>query len=116
MRRTAAALILPSACAVIAAVAPTAAAAHGNHAPVGDSSAGEPGSYSIELSELNGSGSSGVAVLTLAEDGSLTVNVEAQGMVPGQPHAQHVHGDSSLKRDFTCPTQEADADGDGIVN
>jgi hypothetical protein len=115
MRRTAAVLLLPTVCAVMAATAP-AAAAHGNHAPAGDTSAGEPGSYSIELGELNGSGSSGVAVLTLAEDGSLTVNIEAQGMVPGQPHAQHIHGDSSLDRDFTCPTQDADVDGDGIVN
>jgi hypothetical protein len=97
------------------AMAPSAAA-HGSHPPAGDSSAGEPGSYSIELAELNGSGSSGVALLTLADDGSLTVNIEAQGMVPGQPHAQHVHGDSSLERDFTCPTQDADANGDGIVN
>jgi hypothetical protein len=115
MRRTTAGLIAPAACALIAATA-TSAAAHGNHGPAGDSSAGEPGSYSIELGELNGSSSSGVAVLTLAEDGSLTVNIEAEGMVPGQPHAQHIHGDSSLERDFTCPTQDADANGDGIVN
>jgi hypothetical protein len=115
MRRTAPVLLLPVACAVLAATTPTAAA-HGNHTPAGDSTAGEPGSYSIELGELNGSGSTGVAVLTLAEDGSLTVNIEARGMVPGQPHAQHVHGDSSLERDFTCPTQDADIDGDGIVN
>ena len=115
MRRTTALLAMPAACALMVAMAPSAAA-HGNHPPAGDSSAGEPGSYSIELAELNGSGSSGVAVLTLADDGSLTVNIEAQGMVPGQPHAQHVHGDSSLERDFTCPTQDADANGDGIVN
>lgn len=115
MRRTAALLAMSAACALMVAMAPSAAA-HGSHPPAGDSSAGEPGSYSIELAELNGSGSSGVAVLTLADDGSLTVNIEAQGMVPGQPHAQHVHGDSSLERDFTCPTQDADANGDGIVN
>jgi hypothetical protein len=115
MRRAAAALVLPATCALMAVLAPSAAA-HGNHSPIGDSSAGEPGSYSIELGELNGSGGSGVAVLTLAEDGSLTVNVEAQGMVPDQPHAQHVHGDSSLERDFTCPTPDADVDGDGIIN
>jgi hypothetical protein len=115
MRRTAAALIVPAACALITATAPVASA-HGDHTPAGDSSAAEPGSYSIELAELNGSGSSGVAVLTLADDGSLTVNIEAQGMVPGQPHAQHVHGDSGLERDFTCPTQDADVDGDGIIN
>jgi hypothetical protein len=116
MRRTAAVLLPPAVFAVFAVTAP-AAAAHGNHTPaVGDSSAGEPGSYSIELGELNGSGASGVAALTLAKDGSLTVSIEAQGLVPGQPHAQHIHGDSSLERDFTCPTQDADADGDGIVN
>jgi hypothetical protein len=115
MRRAAALLVVPAACALIAVTAPSAVA-HGNHSATGDTSAGEPGSYSIELAELNGSGASGVAVLTLAEDGSLTVNVEAQGMVPIQPHAQHVHGDSSLERDFSCPTPDADADGDGIVN
>jgi hypothetical protein len=114
MRRTAVALVLPAAGALIAATA-LSAAAHGNHGPAGDSSAGDPASYSIELRELNGSGSSGVAVLTFAEDGSLTVNVEAEGMVPGQPHAQHVHGDRSLERDFTCPTQDADVDGDGVA-
>ena len=116
MRRTAALLAMPAVCAVLLATAPSAAAHGTTHASAGDSSAGEPGSYSIDLAELNGSGSSGVAVLTLAEDGSLTVNIEAQGMVPGQPHAQHIHGDSSLERDFTCPTPDADANGDGIVN
>ena len=115
MRRSAVLLAVPAMVAVAMATA-APAAAHGGHAPVGDTTAGEPGSYSIELSELNGSGSFGVAVLTLAADGSLTVNIEVQGMVPGQPHAQHIHGDSSLERDFTCPTQAADADGDGIVN
>jgi hypothetical protein len=115
MRRTTAALIVPAICALIATAAP-AAAAHGNHAPTGDSSAGEPGSYSIDLGELNGSGSGGVAVLTLAEDGNLTVNIEAKGMVPRQPHAQHIHGGASLRRDFTCPTQAADVDGNGIVD
>ena len=48
MRRTTALLGMPAACALMVAMAPSAAA-HGSHPPAGDSSAGEPGSYSIEL-------------------------------------------------------------------
>ncbi|CAO0835200.1 hypothetical protein GCM10010298_76710 [Streptomyces microflavus] len=43
-----------------------------------------------------------------------TVKIEAQGLVPGQPHAQHIHG-STDGHDFRCPDRSADKDGDGIV-
>ena len=103
---------MPAACALMVAMAPLAAA----HAPAGGRLQRRRTGQLQHRARRAKRQRIGVAVLTLADDGSLTVNIEAQGMVPGQPHAQHVHGDSSLERDFTCPTQDADANGDGIVN
>ena len=71
-------------------------------------------SYQVELGALNGSGSTGTAVLTL--DGNvLNVKIDSKGLVPGAPHAQHLHGSTDLAMDFHCPTTAADADGSGIV-
>ncbi|MCC5037104.1 CHRD domain-containing protein [Streptomyces sp. WAC 00631] len=72
-----------------------------------------PQGFQIDLSQLNNSGASGTAMLSL--DGTeLTVKIESQGLTPGQPHAQHIHG-STEGHDFTCPDITADKDGDGIV-
>ncbi|WP_063932670.1 hypothetical protein [Jiangella alkaliphila] len=91
--------------------------AHEGHSgSTGDTSEGEAGDYSITLGSLNDSGAGGSAVITLADNGDLTVNIEATGLVPNQPHAQHIHGATDLQQDFTCPTGDADADGDGIVS
>lgn len=71
-------------------------------------------SYQVDLRQLNDSGARGTAQLTL--DGrQLTVKIEAQGLVPGQPHAQHIHG-STTGHEFTCPDASADKNGDGIVS
>lgn len=115
MRRTAALLALPAVVVLAATVtaSPAAAQDHNEH---GDTSQGEPGEHSIALEPLNESGAGGTAVLTLTEDGSLEISIEADGLAPGQPHAQHIHGDTDLTQDFTCPGPEADADGDGFVN
>jgi hypothetical protein len=68
-----------------------------------------------KLVELNDSGASGAATLTATDDGALKVVIRSQGLVPGVPHAQHVHG-SGHGGHFTCPTvKEADTDGDGIL-
>ncbi|MFI5755882.1 hypothetical protein [Streptomyces sp. NPDC051569] len=69
--------------------------------------------YQIDLEQLNDSGASGTAMLSLDGD-KLTVKIEASGLVPGQPHAQHIHG-STDGHDFHCPDASADKDGDGIV-
>ncbi|MBB5790362.1 hypothetical protein [Jiangella mangrovi] len=116
MRRVHIWLAAPAALALsLGAAAP--ALAHGEHvAAAGDTSEGEPGDYSITLGALNDSGAGGSAVITLAENGDLTVNIEATGLVPNQPHAQHIHGASDRQQDFVCPTGDADADGDGIVS
>ena len=68
-----------------------------------------------ELVEQNGSGVSGSATLTATEDGGLRVSIRSRGLVPGQPHAQHLHG-SAGGGHYRCPTvQENDEDGDGYL-
>jgi len=68
-----------------------------------------------ELSESNDSGVTGTAELTATDDGGLRVVIHARGLVPRQPHAQHIHGSSEGGHHFMCPTMEADADGDGLL-
>ena len=72
-------------------------------------------SVNVMLEELNGSGASGTGTLTVTSDGDLRIHLETQGMTPGMPHAQHIHGDVS-GQDFFCPTMAADANGDGQVS
>ena len=74
----------------------------------------EDASYSIELESLNDSGATGIALLVL-DGNDLTVTIESDGLVPGQPHAQHIHGMPTLDVDYMCPTSADDANGDGIV-
>ena len=45
-----------------------------------------------KLVEQNGSGVSGTASLTALDNGGLKVVIHSKGLVPGQPHAQHIHG------------------------
>ncbi|MGP3925898.1 hypothetical protein [Streptomyces sp. 8N616] len=71
-------------------------------------------SHQIDLKPLNDSGATGTVWLSL-EGQEMTVKVEAEGLVPGQPHAQHLHG-STDGHDFQCPDESADKDGDGIIN
>ncbi|MER7037763.1 hypothetical protein [Streptomyces microflavus] len=107
--RLAALFVLPAAL-TLGVAAP--ALAHEGH-PAGTTKAAEGDTYQIDLEQLNGSGASGAALVSLEGD-KLTVKIEAQGLVPGQPHAQHIHG-STDGHDFRCPDRSADKDGDGIV-
>ncbi|MFE7277258.1 hypothetical protein [Streptomyces sp. NPDC057623] len=70
--------------------------------------------YQIDLEQLNDSGSKGTVMLS-ARGQELTVWIKSEGMVPGQPSAQHLHG-STEGHDFVCPDDSADKDGDGILN
>ncbi|MFD3555850.1 hypothetical protein [Streptomyces goshikiensis] len=70
--------------------------------------------YQIDLAQLNNSGSRGTVMLTL-NGTQLTVQIESEGMVPGQPSAQHLHG-STNGHDFHCPDASDDTDGDGILS
>jgi LPXTG-motif cell wall-anchored protein len=69
--------------------------------------------FSAELQVLNGSGATGTALLSLDGD-MLTVTIEATGLSPNVPHAQHIHGE--LGADNSCPPPEADTDGDGFIS
>ncbi|MGW7436941.1 hypothetical protein [Streptomyces sp. NPDC054849] len=70
--------------------------------------------YQIDLAQLNESGSRGTVMLNL-KGNQLTVQIESEGMVPGQPSAQHLHG-STKGHDFHCPDASDDTNRDGILN
>src|SRR5689334_3192616 len=72
------------------------------------------GSVAVRLDPAKGSDATGVATLTPTADGGLTVEITGRNMVPNMPHAQHIHGDLS-GHEFVCPTDDADADGDGYI-
>jgi len=72
-------------------------------------------SVKAKLVEQNGSGVTGTVTLTALDDGGLNVVIRSKGLVPGQPHAQHIHG-SAHGGHFSCPTVEKnDKDGDGVL-
>lgn len=68
-----------------------------------------------KITQVNKSGASGTATLTATDDGRLTVEIHTKGLVPGQPHAQHIHGSVGGHTHFMCPTLANDKDGDGIL-
>lgn len=80
-------------------------------------------SFRAQLNELNGSGASGTAWVTVSGD-TLTVRIEATGLVANMPHLRHIHGKldgnsnagSSGIALSKCPTPPADTDGDGIIS
>jgi hypothetical protein len=67
------------------------------------------------LKPLNGSGAGGTVRLTAGSDGSLTVVIHSHGLVPGQPHAQHIHGSLDGRGHFMCPSMKNDTNGDGVL-
>lgn len=71
--------------------------------------------YTVNLSELNNSGVSGTATLTLMGD-KLEVHIQASGLEPNMPHPQHIHGFEKNNKNSTCPTMAADMNRDGLVD
>ncbi len=74
--------------------------------------------YEGTLAELNGSGGSGSATVTIADDGeTMTIDLSATGLNLDGPHAMHLHGivegDDVLAS--SCPTMADDTDGDGTL-
>ena len=68
-----------------------------------------------KLVEQNDSGATGTVSLTATADGGLKVVIRSQGLVPGQPHAQHIHGSTGGGHSM-CPTlKKNDTDGDGVL-
>ena len=71
--------------------------------------------YATEFTALNNSGVHAHALLFLdKEDQTLTVHIRAEGLEPGQVHAQHIHGFAN-DMDAKTPTILQDDDLDGIV-
>ena len=72
-------------------------------------------SVTADLRPVNDSGVVGTATLTATDAGELTVVIRARGLLPGQPHAQHVHGSIGSEH-FMCPSMENDTNGDGVLS
>ncbi|GHA78590.1 CHRD domain-containing protein [Pontibacter akesuensis] len=70
--------------------------------------------YTVNLNELNNSGVSGTATLTLMGD-KLEVHIQASGLEPNKLHPQHIHGFVENNRNATCPDMSSDMDGDGLI-
>lgn len=65
--------------------------------------------------ETTGSDATGTATLTVTDD-TLTIHIDATGTPAGIMHLQHFHGFPEGDETSTCPSAEADANGDGIVD
>ena len=97
-----------SALAGLAIAAPMALSISPAHADEGDA-------VTMRLDSMKGSTATGTATLTETKDGGLTVVVNAKNMVPGMPHAQHIHGDTTGAMKH-CPAPSADKDGNGFIS
>lgn len=83
------------------------------------SAAHEGTSYEGTLSELNASGGSGDAYITVSEDGeTFEVAVNATGLNLDGPHAMHIHGvlEGDEIQASACPTMDDDANDDGVLD
>ncbi len=76
--------------------------------------AGADTTVTAHLEESNDSGVTGTASLTATDSGGLRVVIHADGLVPGLPHAQHIHG-SAGGGHYMCPSEANDTDGDGLL-
>jgi hypothetical protein len=80
--------------------------------------AGTPGwadtTVTARLEGSNHSGVTGTATLTATDSGGLRVVIHSRGLVPGIPHAQHIHGAMGGGH-FMCPSAADDTDGDGLL-
>lgn len=69
--------------------------------------------YTADLNALNETGADGTATITVTGT-QLTVEIQATGLSPNLPHAQHLHG--AFDKEHVCPPPSADTDGDGFVS
>jgi LPXTG-motif cell wall-anchored protein len=81
----------------------------------GPASAAESGSGQADLAPItaNGVHGSGTAMVWVKDD-VLTVQYKASGLVPGMPHAAHIH--YAADSQHMCPTIKDDKNGDGHIN
>ncbi len=75
-------------------------------------------SYSLRAvqdSSVANSRAMGTTRVKALPNGKVQVNVEADGLAPGVPHAMHLHGVDGPATDQGCPGPAADTDMDGYV-
>lgn len=78
-------------------------------------------SFSTSFTQINGTGASGTAMLTVNADAtSLLVQIMATGLETGGPHLAHIHGlfsevTTGTPVNSTTPTLAEDSDGDGFI-
>ena len=70
----------------------------------------------VQSSSVPGSAASGSTRITALPNGKVRVQVTADGLAPGLPHAMHLHGVAGPDADMGCPGPDADTDGDGSVS
>lgn len=73
----------------------------------------EERSLTVDLEALNGSGVTGTATVTVNEDNSVTVSVEAEGVEAGEVHPQHIHGFADAHENAVCPTEASRDQNEG---
>ncbi len=73
------------------------------------------GPVKVRLDPTKRSHAHGWAKLVPTSNDGLKVWIHTTGLVPNQPHAQHIHGDTSGKH-FQCPPAKADKNSDGYVS
>lgn len=93
-----------TACGAVMLAAPASAAHEGQLRRV----------FEADLGSLNGTGSGGQVTVEVFDQRTAIVTIEAEGMTPDAPHAQHFHGELGVVAE--CPTPANDTDGDGFVS
>jgi len=64
-----------------------------------------------KLTQQNGSGASGTATAVVGNKMVKSIEVQAEGLTPNAPHAQHIHYGQQAQNE--CPTLALDANHDG---
>ena len=72
--------------------------------------------YHVDLKELNNSSVYGTMKIKLVNENQMLVELEATGLEVNKPHPQHIHGLNKPVKNATCPTTDADTNGDGIIS
>jgi CHRD domain len=113
MKRRTTAFLGTSALALVAAASIGAGSASAHPQPSG-TGADRTVSLSAQLDELNNSGASGTATATVRNQKIQNITVDAHGLTPDAPHAQHIHyGEQALNE---CPGLDLDSNMDGRIN
>lgn len=92
-----------------------AASSEPSPSPDPSSSRSRVSRFAGELVPLNGSLVSGTVRAAL-DGAELSVVLEVEGLEPQQLHPQHLHGFFGANRSASCPTVDADTDGDQVLS